>query len=111
MIMMSTEHDFSPNSTQYKWLENDLKRVNRSITPWVILGGHRPMYNSEWYDSDYKYSVHMKVLFEDLLYKYGLDIAFYGHYHAYERTCAVYKEKCVADGVIHITVGNAGMWR
>ena len=39
-----------------------------------------------------------------------MDVVFYGHYHSYERTCAVYKEKCVSDGVVHITVGNAGMW-
>ena len=38
-----------------------------------------------------------------------VDIAFWGHYHSYERTCAVYKEKCVDGGVIHVTVGNAGM--
>ena len=70
MVMMSHEHDFSPNSVQYKWLEEDLKRVNRSVTPWLIVGGHRAMYSSMWIDSDFTYSVHMQELFEDLLYKY-----------------------------------------
>ena len=46
-IMMSTEHDMGKGSKQYTWLENDLKSVDRSKTPWVILGGHRPMYTSE----------------------------------------------------------------
>ena len=46
-IMISTEHDLSPGSRQYVWLEQDLENVNRSKTPWVILGGHRPMYTSE----------------------------------------------------------------
>ena len=46
-IMMSTEHDMGNGSRQYTWLENDLKNVNRSKTPWLILGGHRPMYTSE----------------------------------------------------------------
>ena len=46
-IMMSTEHDMGNKSTQYKWLENDLKKVNRTKTPWIILAGHRPMYTSE----------------------------------------------------------------
>ena len=46
-IMMSTEHDFRDGSRQYKWLENDLKNVDRKKTPWVVLGGHRPMYSSQ----------------------------------------------------------------
>ena len=35
-------------------------------------------------------------------------MAFWAHYHSYERTCKVYKEKCVDDGVVHIVVGTAG---
>ena len=46
-IMMSTEHDYRPASRQYVWLENDLKKVDRAKTPWVVLGGHRPMYSSQ----------------------------------------------------------------
>ena len=34
-------------SKQYTWLEDDLKKVDRAKTPWVILAGHRPMYTSE----------------------------------------------------------------
>ena len=47
MVMLSTEHDYRPGSAQYKWLENDLKSVDRSKTPFVMVGGHRPMYCSE----------------------------------------------------------------
>ena len=46
MIMMSTEHDFLPGSRQYEWLEKDLKSIDRSKTPWVMIGGHRAMYCS-----------------------------------------------------------------
>ena len=45
--MMSTEHNFEPDSRQYKWLENDLKKIDRKKTPWVIFGGHRAMYASQ----------------------------------------------------------------
>ena len=45
IIMMSTEHDYSAGSPQYKWLENDLSKVDRKVTPWVIIGGHRAMYS------------------------------------------------------------------
>ena len=46
-IMMSTEHDMGNGSRQYSWLEQDLKNVDRTKTPWIILAGHRPMYTSE----------------------------------------------------------------
>lgn len=47
--MMSTEHDFTPGSRQYTWLENDLKSVDREKTPWLIFSGHRAMYCSSLY--------------------------------------------------------------
>lgn len=31
---------------QYAFVTQDLKAVDRSITPWVVLMGHRPMYCS-----------------------------------------------------------------
>ena len=45
-IMISTEHDFSPGSPMYTWLEYDLRNVDRKKTPWVIIAGHRAMYCS-----------------------------------------------------------------
>ena len=38
-------------------------------------------------------------------------MAFWAHYHSYERTCKIYKGKCVEDGVTHIVVGSAGKSR
>ena len=50
-IMMSTEHNFTQGSPQYEWMEQDLKNVNRSLTPWVIMAGHRAMYTSQMIES------------------------------------------------------------
>lgn len=33
-------------SPQYKFMEADLKAVNRTKTPWLILNGHRPIYTT-----------------------------------------------------------------
>ena len=41
---MSTEHTFDPASPQYTFLEDHLRSVDRSITPWLVFAGHRPMY-------------------------------------------------------------------
>ena len=47
VLYYSVEHDFRQNSTQYEWIEKDLRSVNRSLTPWLIVGSHRQMYTSE----------------------------------------------------------------
>ena len=48
-VGMSTEHDYRAGSEQYLWLDADLALVNRELTPWVIFGGHRPMYINSGY--------------------------------------------------------------
>ena len=50
-IMMSTEHNFTQGSRQYEWMEQDLKNVNHSLTPWVVMAGHRAMYTSQMVES------------------------------------------------------------
>lgn len=59
---------------------------------------------------DYVVSLNMQRLFEDLLHKYRVDLAFWAHYHSYERTCPVYKGQCSKDdsGTIHMVIGAAG---
>ena len=61
--------NYTPNYEQYQWLENDLKSVDRSKTPWVFAQAHRPMYSSRVND----YQMNMRTAFEDLLIKYGVD--------------------------------------
>ena len=106
--VFSTEHNFTAGSRQYEWLENDLKSVNRSVTPWLLLMGHRPMYSSEKYPSDVKVGWGILDAIEHLLFNYQVDLALWGHYHAYQRTCAVYQKQCNPKGTTHITVGTAG---
>ena len=36
-VVMSTETDWLTNSTQFAFLEADLKAVDRSVTPWLIV--------------------------------------------------------------------------
>ena len=54
---------------QYKWLQDDLSKVDRSKTPWVIAMSHRPMYSSQVSS----YQKYMRVAFEDLFLQYGVD--------------------------------------
>ncbi|KAJ4155504.1 hypothetical protein LMH87_000744 [Akanthomyces muscarius] len=67
---------------QYKWLQEDLAKVDRTKTPWVIAMSHRPMYSSQVS----AYQENMRNAFEDLFLKYGVDAYLSGHIHWYERT-------------------------
>lgn len=62
---------------QYKWLERDLAKVDREVTPWLIATWHPPWYST--YKAHYREAECMRVEMEELLYKYGVDIVFNGH--------------------------------
>jgi hypothetical protein len=108
-IMLSSEHDLSANSKQYQWFLTDLKSVNRTITPWVIVETHRPLYESELFPDQAKVGLWMRHEVEGLLYDYKVDLVLSGHYHSYQRSCAgLYKDKCNNGGPTHLTIGTAG---
>jgi hypothetical protein len=44
---VSSEHNYSTGSPQALWLDADLAAVDRSVTPWVILSLHRPVYSAD----------------------------------------------------------------
>jgi len=50
IFMLGTEMEMGPGSDQYLFLEQGLAGVNRSVTPWVLVLGHRPSYYVD--DSD-----------------------------------------------------------
>eukprot|EP00595_Chromulina_sp_UTEXLB2642_P001957 CAMPEP_0196767476 /NCGR_PEP_ID=MMETSP1095-20130614/41543_1 /TAXON_ID=96789 ORGANISM="Chromulina nebulosa, Strain UTEXLB2642" /NCGR_SAMPLE_ID=MMETSP1095 /ASSEMBLY_ACC=CAM_ASM_000446 /LENGTH=246 /DNA_ID=CAMNT_0042135831 /DNA_START=379 /DNA_END=1116 /DNA_ORIENTATION=+ len=99
IVGISTEHDISVRSNQYKWLENDLKSVNRTLTPWIIVSGHRSLYvdskRSGFPGNDIDVMEYLQDCIEDLLYKYQVNLYFAGHFHDTERQSAIYHNKVV----------------
>ena len=109
LIQLSSEHDYTPGSHQYVWLLDALKRIDRHVTPWVIVTSHRPMYCSSLYEEDNAVDLQIQKALETILVEYNVDLYIGGHYHAYERTCRIYKSKCNSkNGIVHIVVGTAG---
>jgi hypothetical protein len=108
IALYSNEHDFRRGSSQYIWLEQDLQSVNRSRTPWLIVSSHRPMYSSQIIKPPYLFELILQLYLEPLFYKYHVDINLYAHIHSYERTCPMYQQRCVDDGITQILIGMAG---
>lgn len=72
---------------QINWLINDLKKVDRKKTPWVVAAGHRP-----WYVSG-AICAECQKAFESILNQYSVDLIFTGHFHIYERIAPIFNGK------------------
>lgn len=115
-FMIDSNKDCGPGSEQYAWLDRELAR---STATWKFACHHHPCFSSDeddygdhwkgktqgeysWGDSNVRRLV---PLYE----KHGVDIAFAGHIHSYERTwpllqMAVNQKK----GVRYIISGGGG---
>ena len=92
-IMMNSEARVDKDSPQYAFVRDALSVVNRSMTPWVIVASHRPMY--------YVYSKGGKIdpifqVLEDLFVQYQVDVFVVGHVHNTYQSCSVYNATCVS---------------
>ncbi|XP_071833224.1 acid phosphatase type 7-like [Apostichopus japonicus] len=128
IISFSTEVYFFPwyglhaSENQMAWLQKDLQEAskpeNRKRRPWIITMGHRPAYctNSNHNDCTLEGGL-VKRFFEELFYKYGVDLELWAHEHTYERLWPVYGGKVYNGTVrpytdpkapVHIITGSAG---
>ncbi|KAH8803404.1 Metallo-dependent phosphatase-like protein [Xylogone sp. PMI_703] len=122
-IMINTETDF-PNAPdvalggpfgfpnqQLEFIKADLASVDRTITPWVVLGGHRA-----WYSTGGNGNIcsSCQEAFEELMYTYGVDLAIFGHVHNSQRFLPVYNSTADPKGMndpkapMYIVAGGAG---
>ncbi len=97
------------STKQLQWLEADLIKANqeRDVRPWIFAMGHHPMYDGASINAE------LQAAFEDLFYKYGVDIFFTGHEHSYERDLPTYKgvpepDYLQAVATTHLMIGGAG---
>ncbi|GAV70782.1 Metallophos domain-containing protein/Metallophos_C domain-containing protein, partial [Cephalotus follicularis] len=105
-VMLGAYVDYNSTGAQYAWLKEDLRQVDRTVTPWLVAAWHPPWYSS--YSSHYQEFECMRQEMESLLYQYGVDIVFSGHVHAYERMNKVYNYTLDLCGPVYLTVGDGG---
>lgn len=115
-FMIDSNKPLTPGSEQYLWLEKELAA---STATWKFTCHHHPCFSSD--ENDYGDHVlgtgteaytwgdpnaqHLVPLYE----KYGVDIAFNGHIHVYERTWPIYQMTInQKKGVRYLTSGGGG---
>ncbi|KAJ6797494.1 purple acid phosphatase 18-like [Iris pallida] len=106
VVMLGSYTDYHADSDQYAWLKEDLAKVDRERTPWLLVLLHAPWYNSNRAHQGEGNS--MRASMEPLLYAAGVDILIAGHVHAYERSERVYDRGLDRCGAVHITIGDGG---
>ncbi|XP_059647637.1 purple acid phosphatase-like [Cornus florida] len=117
IIVLSSYSAYGKYTPQYTWLEEELPKVNRGETPWLIVLMHSPWYNSN--NHHYMEGETMRVMYEPWFVKYKVDVVFAGHVHAYERSHRVSNIAFnVVNGIcspvsdqsapVYITIGDGG---
>lgn len=101
------------NCPQAKFLKNDLASVDRTITPWIVVTQHAPIYNSNVKHAQgaEAATIQFAEWAEPLFNEYNVNIVFAGHVHAYERFGHVNAEgKLDLSGKspLYITIGDGG---
>ncbi|KAJ1378928.1 Purple acid phosphatase-like, N-terminal [Sesbania bispinosa] len=117
IIVLSSYSPFVKYTPQWVWLKEELERVDREKTPWLIVLMHVPLYNSN--EAHYMEGESMRAVFESWFIKYKVDVIFAGHVHAYERSYRFSNiEYNITNGnrypiadksaPVYITVGDGG---
>lgn len=101
--------NFGRPNQQVDFVEADLASVDRTVTPWVIVAGHRP-----WYTTGSDGCKPCQAAFENLLYRYGVDLGVFGHEHNSQRFLPVINGTADPKGMtdpqapMYIVSGGAG---
>lgn len=102
---------FGSPHQQLNFLAADLASVDRSVTPWLIVAGHRPWYTTGGSSAA---CTPCQAAFEQLFYDNGVDVGIFGHVHNSQRFLPVYNGTADPNGTnnptapMYIIAGGAG---
>ncbi|GAB4828232.1 Bifunctional purple acid phosphatase 26 [Ancistrocladus abbreviatus] len=117
IIVLSSYSAFVKYTPQWMWLGEELERVDRGKTPWLVVLMHVPFYNSN--EAHFMEGESMRSVFEEWFVRYKVDVVLAGHVHAYERSHRISNIRYnVSSGErypvpdksapIYLTVGDGG---
>ncbi|KAK8602584.1 hypothetical protein V6N13_057784 [Hibiscus sabdariffa] len=117
IIVLSSYSPHVKYTPQWLWLRDELKKVDRKKTPWLIILMHVPIYNSN--QAHFMEGESMRAVFERWFVHHRVDFIFAGHVHAYERLYRISNIRYnVSSGnrypvpdrsaPVYITVGDGG---
>jgi acid phosphatase type 7 len=101
---------FGFTNQQLEFLAADLASVDRTVTPWLVVAGHRPWYTTGGGNT----CAPCQAAFEHLFYEYGVDLAIFGHVHNSQRFNPIYNGTVDPAGLnnpkapMYIVAGGAG---
>ena len=106
-VVLSTEHPIAP---QLAWFAEDMAAVDRTVTPWLLVAMHRPMFNSQ---PNYNVMQTLRDAWHGVFVQHRVDFVYTGHAHYYDRSCAVDDAngtRCstTRDRPLYICDGSAG---
>lgn len=112
LVTLSSEHDFTTGSVQWRWLAATLAAVNRTTTPWLLVGLHRPMYVDSNYimdtpaqrgrgpsSADVPVMTALQTHVEPLTMRYKASLMLYGHNHAVQVLTPAFANASVQSSV------------
>ena len=121
-VILSSDLDYTKDSEQMEFLENDLKEANNnSDIKWKIVLIHKPMIYKDYYvknDPSLTNGITLAEGLQPVLDAYGVDMIISGHVHLYERSFPLKFNNVLTsyekttyinpEGAIHVIVGTAG---
>ena len=108
IIVLNTYTALDRHGEQYYWFEREIKRVNRTKSPWLFIVAHANIYETFKKHKNEDPQVRMKKRMESLFVKYKVNLFLSGHDHAYARTHSVAYGKRSVKAPMYITIGNSG---
>ena len=105
-IVLDTEYAFQDTARraqQVAWIESDLSETRQ---PWKVAIFHRSPYSS---GTEHGSELTVRDTFGPLFERYGVDVAFSGHDHGYERSIPVRASSSASDHyVTYVVTGGGG---